>query len=622
MYVLSVSNVSKVFSGKTLFKNISFNINDKDRVALIGDNGCGKTTLLKMILKEEEISSLFNSPLKGSISISSNSKIGYLSQKVISSIDNTIYEETMMVFKNLIEEEKKLGELQKILKNNHDKKLIEEYGRKENIFLNKGGYDFRYKIKMILNKFGFNDETLDRKISTFSGGEQTKIAFVKLLLIEPDLLILDEPTNHLDISTIEWLDNYLKRYKGAILFVSHDRYFINSLASKIIEIEYHELREYNGNFDTYLELKKADFNHRVKQYKVNQKEVEKMERFIEYFREKPRFVSRVKDREKKLERLEKIEKPKEKTTKINFKFNNGLTNNREIIKFRDVSIGFDKPLIEPFDFIMHAQDKICVMGDNGAGKTTLIRTIMGEINPLSGDIEKLLKLNIGFIRQNDYSLTGDITVLDYLNYKFINIEEKELRNTLGRFLFKADDCFKTLSNLSGGEKTRLLFLIISFEKYDFLILDEPTNHLDLITKEALIEAISCYEGPMIIVSHDRYFVDVVANKIFYIKNKDAILFEGSYKEFKEQVLLKDEKEESNKIKKQNNSDKPKYSINYIKKISKEIEDIEVKLEEINKELIDPKNIEDYILLNDLTEQQKTLEDQYEKLLLVLEDINR
>ncbi|MDY5853407.1 MAG: ABC-F family ATP-binding cassette domain-containing protein, partial [Bacilli bacterium] len=378
MNLLSVQNITKKFGSTELFHNINFNINDNDRVAIVGNNGTGKSTLLKMILGQEDISNNGTTDLKGCISIAKNKQIGYLSQNVIESLDHTLKEEALLVFKRVIEVEKRMTQLaNEYALNPNNREIEKKYTNIVDEFDRLGGYDYNYQIEMMLFKFGFTQDVIDRPIKTFSGGERTKMAFVKLLLSKPDLLILDEPTNHLDVSTIDWLEQYLKTYSGAILFVSHDRYFINEVANKIVEIEHQTSVTYNGNFDSYVAQKKANYEIQMKQYSLQQKEIEKMKRFIEYFKPKPRFVSRAKDREKKLEHMKKIDKPLTSEKAIKFSFDGEIRNDKKIIYFEDCSIGFsDKVLIKPFSFYLFGGDRLAIIGDNGTGKTTLLKTIL------------------------------------------------------------------------------------------------------------------------------------------------------------------------------------------------------------------------------------------------------
>lgn len=620
MEILSVANVTKKFGPDTLFESITFGVGDKERVAIIGDNGTGKSTLLKIILGQEDITRVSESEAKGSISFAKGTRVGYLSQDVISSLDNSLRQEATLVFKDQIELEHRVMEAsEKLAADPDNSELANDYGKKVSLFESLGGYDYSYKISMMLSKFGFDDDVIDRPIKTFSGGERTKMAFVKLLLIQPDLLVLDEPTNHLDISTIDWLEGYLKIYNGAILFVSHDRYFINSLATKIVEIENKTAQVFSGNFDSYVIQKKERFELMSKQYQMQQKEIEKIQRFITYFMPKPRFVSRAKDRVKKLEHMKLVEKPATSKKSIKFRFEGELREDKKIIYFDECSVGYDRTLVSPFSFYVFGGDKLAIMGDNGTGKTTLLKCILGELKPYSGNITRLMPLNIGYIQQNDFDLNIDMEVLSYMLNLFPMMGEKELRNHLGKFGFAGDDVFKSILVLSGGEKMRLIFAKIVLLEYDVLLLDEPTNHLDMITKEALVEAMQDYNACIIFVSHDRYFIDMVANKILYFSKGQPIYFEGNYDEFKhiESNLQPDKTVVAKKAREKTIKAKPN---NEKKKIDSRISVIEQRLQEIEADQSSEELYDDYQKMRDLEIENKTLEDEYLLLLQRLSEI--
>jgi ATP-binding cassette subfamily F protein 3 len=525
--ILSVQNLVFRYPTQDIFNDVSFNIFEGDRVAFVGSNGTGKTTLIKLILGKEE-------PTKGNIALARNINIGYLSQEVISSETNTLYEEAKLVFKDLMKLGEDLSRLEaKLAQEPSNNALIEEYGKKQNYFTLHNGYDYEYMIDMILSKFGFSKEDYSRPINSFSGGEKTKMSFAKLLLRKPELLVLDEPTNHLDLSTIEWLESYLKTYEGTLIFVSHDRYFINALATKIYEIDNEKLDYYKGNYDFYIKEKQIRYENQLQAYNNQQKEIEKMKRFIEFYMPKPRFVNRAKDRVHKLEHMKMIDKPDGPEREIKIMFKGDALEGKKIIGAEHLVIGYDKPLVNDVNFLVLGKDRLAIMGDNGTGKTTLLKYIMGNEKPLEGEIIRYRGLNIGYIDQHHFDIHGDKTITNWLLDEFPLMGEKGVYNHLGKFNFHDDDFFKTLDMLSGGEKMRLVLARIILKEYDLLLLDEPTNHLDLLTKQALIRALDNYEGTIIFVSHDRHFVDEIANKILYFTNKKSYFHEGSYKEFKE-----------------------------------------------------------------------------------------
>lgn len=532
MYLLSATGILKEFQGELLTSPLTFNIDENEKIALIGSNGCGKSTLIKMLIGELE-------PDKGHVTLSKNCTIGYLSQSVISDLSHTLYEEAEEVFKPLMEEEKFLEDLcEKIAEDPSNSELLDTYSHREPLFREKDGYNFRYKIRLILNYFKFKEEDYNRPITSFSGGERMKIAFAKLLLLNPSLLILDEPTNHLDISTIEWLEEYLKSYKGAILFVSHDRYFINSLATRVLEIEKGKLESYSGNYDKYAAEKKVRYESQLKLYLKEEKQKQKLEWFIKFYMPKPRFVSRAHDREKKLAILEKtrVEKPTEVKNKVHIAFQGKLRVGKRVFETKELAVGYDKPLISDIEFSFFGGDKLAIMGDNGSGKTTFIKTLLGKIKPYSGKICFYDNFNIGYLPQDGLLIRSNKTVLDYFRDLFPLLTLQEVYNTLGAFDFSREDDEKIVDNLSGGEKMRLVLSTLVEQKYDILVLDEPTNHLDMMTKEELIEAIGKYKGSIIIISHDRSFVDNLCNCLLYFENNKAYYYQGDYSHFKVVML--------------------------------------------------------------------------------------
>lgn len=567
MILLQAQNVVKEFDGKPLFQPLTFDVKTGDRAALIGLNGAGKSTLIKMAAGEL-------SPEKGQMVIGKGTSVGYLSQAVISDSDHTLFEEASSVFnrnKELIDEIAKV--CAKIAEHPDNKSLQNDYALKEAELEKLGGYDYEYKIKTILNMFGFKKEDWDRKISTFSGGEKTRMAFAKLLLINPDLLLLDEPTNHLDIVTIQWLEDYLRSYQGAVLFVSHDKAFINHLSTKILELENGRIETYYGNYDEYAKEKQHRYELRLKEYNQQQAEMEKIKRFITFYMPKPRFVSRAHDREKKLARLEKnaIDKPLMQKNKVHIDFKGEIRDEKKLIRLKDVAIGYPdsaEELISGINFEVRGQDHIAIMGANGAGKTTFVKTLLGKLQPKRGTIDFLTRLSIGYLRQDFMNIQDPRTIFDYFKDTFPLLEDQKIYDHLGKFAFSyEDDREKTLENLSGGEQMRVILAKLCLENYDILILDEPTNHLDLFTKSELEDALSEYQGTLIVISHDRDFIDSVADRIVYFHNKKAYVHEGSYTDFMETDLRKIMEEEKAAVAPQIKINKVDTRIDKPKKVS-------------------------------------------------------
>ena len=605
--ILSVQNLVFNFPTEDIFDDITFSIYEKDRVAFIGPNGCGKTTLIKLMLGKEV-------PNKGNLTLLRGLTVGYLSQDVIQSEENTLYEEALLVFEDLIKLEKDLQVLEeKIAFDPSNQKLIDDYGKKQHHFLINNGYDYQYLIDMFLSKFGFKKEDYNRKINTFSGGEKTKMSFAKLLLSKPDLLILDEPTNHLDLSTIEWLEDYLKGYEGTLIFVSHDRYFINSLATKIYEIENHKISYYKGNYDYYVNEKRVRYETQLKAYNNQQKEIAKMKRFIEFFMPKPRFVSRAKDRINKLNHMKIIDKPQgeEKSLKITFKGDSLL--GKKMIGFEHLDLGYNKDniLISDVNALVLGKDRLAIMGDNGTGKTTILKCILETLNPINGSIVRYRPMNIGYIDQHHFDIKGNQTLVQNYMEEFPMMGEKAIYNHLGKFNFSDDDFFKTLDMLSGGEKMRLVLSKIILKEYDLLLLDEPTNHLDIITKQALIRALDDYEGTIIFVSHDRHFVDEIANKILYFSNGKSYYHDGNYQDFKElekQLFDLDDKKES-VCKDEKKNTKPKSSSLSINKLEEKIKKIELQIEKLKKSQFDEEIYSNSLKMKEIDENIIALEEE-------------
>lgn len=605
MQILNVQQLKKEFGDDILFEDVSFSLNDNDRLALIGPNGNGKSTLIKIILNEVDKTS-------GEVVLAKGTTIGYLSQDVITNLDNNLYDEVESVFSSLIEQEKKLKEMEdEISLNPNNVELIEEYGIKQNDFLEKGGYNYHYLINMMLSKFGFYKEDLTRTISSFSGGERTKIAFVKLLLIKPNLLILDEPTNHLDISTIEWLEQYLKGYEGALLFISHDRYFIDALANKIVELENKTSSFYKGNYTYYVEEKKLRYEQLLSKYNNQQKEIARLKRFIEFYKPKPRFVARAKDREKKLEHMKIIDKPVTENNFLKLSFQGNVYEGKEIISVKDLTIGYDKPLIKNLSFSLYGKDRIAIMGSNGCGKTTLLDALINHKHILNGEIKYVRNVNVGYIKQHQIDLNPDRTIFEEMQFNFPSLGEKTIYNYLGRFNFDYEDSSKKIGILSGGEKTRIVLAKIMLENYDVLVLDEPTNHLDMVTRQALILALQAYQGSIIFVSHDRYFVDELATHLIYVDHQTPYFIKGNFLDFKEQesklLTISDELVEEKKVEKKVINKKPSL------KLEEQIKKLEEEIKKVKEEQFLEDNYMDYQKMQSLDKKLKELETNLDKL---------
>ena len=619
MAVLSVNGICKSFQGETILDNISFSINKNDKVAIVGDNGEGKTTLLKIITKELEADS-------GTVYYDVNGGIGYLSQQVIVNIENTLLEEMELSFTKLKKIEKDMEALVNKMNNDSSKELVDEYSKLHDLYENLGGYEYKYQIQQMLYKFGFDESYYNRKLSTFSGGERTRACFVKLLLNKPSLLLLDEPTNHLDLVMIEWLEKYLKSYSGTVLLVSHDQTFIDNIVNKIIELENHKATMYSGNYSFYVEQKQLHYEQQLKAFNVQEKEIKRYEMLIRKFKPKPTKTAFAQSLEKKLAKMDKIEKPNNNKKTIHAKFESNL----EAYKVKmhiceNLTFGYDnKPLMEPLNLTIRNTDKICIMGQNGSGKTTMLKCIMSNENLISGfnsDVRENLKYF--YFDQTQQILNLDISLFDTIQNEFPLMSNTEVRSLLGRFLFTEDDVFKEVKLLSGGEKIRLIFALISLRNYDILYLDEPTNHLDFQTKRVVADILEDYPGTIVMVSHDRYFV----NRIIYLQNHKYIIEEGNYADFIKlhdissssfTPLVKKEKEEvkvKEKVSKPINNNKEKA------KIEKQIDALMNELEELNNQMNDNENNYDWVEYRTLAHKIKEKEEEIEQLMLKIDSLS-
>ena len=630
MSLISFSNVSKYYSLDLILDHVSFNINKGEKVALVGPNGTGKTTIFKLILNKEEPTLMPKEDKVGDISILSGTKIGYLNQNAIEDINHTVKEELNLVFKDIYKKIDEFNSLTVSMATKNDENTFERYNKLLDYLTSINAFNLDNRINEYISKFHFSNDILDTKISTLSGGERMKIAFIKLLLIDYDVLLLDEPTNHLDISTIERLEEYLKSYKGTILFISHDRYFLTTLADKILDLDNHKVTSYSMGYDEYLKEKEINYQNQLAQFKKEEEEMERLKRFIEFYMPKPRFVGRAKDRVHKLEKLEKnhIDKPLKENKSIKFRIEGSNLRNKGLLEMKDVIAGYESGLFKPFSFTLYGKDRLAIVGDNGIGKTTLIKSIIGQIPLISGGIRKLRELKIGYIKQNDYEFISKDTCLDYLREKYPNKLERELRTALGRFLFKKEDVFKNCLNLSNGERMRLVLCDLSLSEYDILILDEPTNHLDLVTKECLLDALKEYNGAIIFISHDRYFINSLAQFVLYIGKENTILVEGDYDDLKLELdklnLNEDKSTQGNsKI----NFDKPlvydelpkkeKLSNNKLNELKREAHKIENRLSEIDELL--SMDFEDYSEIDALNDEKAELEEKYFEIIDILDN---
>lgn len=611
-----INKGSKSFSGVSLFENVQFEIRNNEKIAVIGNNGCGKTTLMKIIANEEELDS-------GVIHKASDCRIGYLAQTTFSNEENSVQEEMNTVFKDVFEMKEQLEKIYQQMEVDHSEKLLNEYAQLQHAFEERGGYTVQSSIETIFTKFGFKQEDLNRQIKTFSGGQRTRIAFVKLLLSAPDILLLDEPTNHLDLETIEWLEGYVKRYPKAVVLVSHDRTFINNVVDEIYEIEFGVMRHYVGNYDEFLKVKETDIERQKSAYARQQKEIERIEALIEKFRYKKNKAAFAQSKIKYLERMERIEDVSAPPKSFKAHFHARIKGGKRVLETKDLSIGYDHELCRVSFEIMQGE-RIGVIGPNGKGKSTLVKTIMDIIPSLGG--EKMLghQIETGYFDQDLAQFSTTNTVLEEVWNEYPDMTRSEVRTALGCFLFTGDEVFKTIDCLSGGEKVRLSLVKLMLKQPNFLIMDEPTNHLDLAGKEALEKSLKDYDGTMLFVSHDRYFIHKLATSILHIDESGATFYRMNYQDYldrnKPQITSSKVKSTSKEVK-----DQPeKKNINYskeIRKLEKMIDQKETEIEALRELRFDPEYYHDYQKMAELDERIDDVNNEIENLMMKWEEYN-
>ena len=539
MAILQVNDICKTFTGEMLFHKINFNIDEKDKIGLIGVNGAGKTTLIKMILGLEEIDVDFNTKKRGVISKKSNLKIGYLSQKTNLNLENTVFDELMEVFSDLQEDYKKIQELNIRLtleKENFDN-IMEELAKLNTRYESRDGYALEYKVKQVLNGLSLHEKLWQNKISELSGGQVSRVALGKILLEEPDLLILDEPTNHLDLMAIEWLEKFLRNYKKSFLLISHDIIFLDNVTNRIFEMEGKTISCYSGNYTEYKIQKEAYLTGAVRAFDKEQDKVKKMEEFIRKYKAGIK-CKQARGREKILNRMEKMENPLIPVRKIRLKFKVHNASADRVLRINNLSKNYEElQLFSNLKLDIYKGDRIGVIGKNGAGKSTLLKIINNLEKPTTGEIIIGERVKIGYYDQNHSSLDFRNTILEEV-METAPLSYEEARTFAGGFLFTEDEVEKKIDLLSGGERARLEFMKLILKKPNFLIFDEPTNHLDIYSREILEEALEEYEGTLIVVSHDRYFLEATVNSIYEINREGAILFTGDYEAYISQKELK------------------------------------------------------------------------------------
>lgn len=522
MIIAQAQDLEQRFGGNTIFSNISFSVPDNARIGLVGPNGAGKTTLLKIMTGQQE-------PTNGQFTINKGLKVGYIAQENALDENKTIWDEMLTVFDNLIEKNKRITKMQEqIAEHPEDENLLKRYDQLAYDFEQEGGFTYQAEIKSILNGFNFKENTWQKVIGTLSGGEKTRLAFVKLLLQKPPVLLLDEPTNYLDLDTLDWLEAFLKNYQGAIITVSHDQYFLDHLANQILELNFGKLTTFKGNYSQYVKERELMDNQQEAAYEKQQEKIKKEEEFIQKNLVRASTTKRAQSRRKALDKMERIKPPKHKQ-KVRINFTSDRPSGKEVLIAKDLTIGYpDKTMVSDIDFQVNKNDRVAIIGPNGIGKSTLLKTIMKKLEPKDGSIKYGASLDIGYYDQELQSLDPSKTVLDTIWDRHKTMPEKDVRSILASFLFTAEDIDKTVGQLSGGQKARLTLTVLSLEKDNFLLMDEPTNHLDIEAKEVLEQALDNYDGTLLFVSHDRYFINELANKIISVRDGHAKIYNGNY----------------------------------------------------------------------------------------------
>lgn len=608
---IKIRNASVTLGVNTILEEVNLDINDKDKIAIVGRNGAGKTTLLKAIIDN----SMFEKGIgedKFSITKLGSFTIGYLEQITFTDEEVTLEEEVLKVYDNLIAMQNRLNNLVREMNKNNDDKIILEYTELLEHFKIMGGYSYQEEYESLLHKFGFNSNDKMKKIKEFSGGEKTKIAFIKLLLSKPDLLILDEPTNHLDIKTIEYLESYLKDYQKTVILVSHDRMFLDNIVNIVYEIDYGRTIKYKGNYSHYEKEKNIRYEKALKDYEWQQKEIKRLQSIYERFRNKPTKAKMALSKLKQIERMDLLEKPNQKDLKT-FQTNlKEIANTSKIVMtLKDLEFGYDKSLGK-INLEIERGKKIGIIGENGIGKSTLLKTLAGLISPLNGKLEYGINLNIGYFDQNLAMENNDNTILDEFRNFLPKISLEEARRALGSFLFKGDDVYKTIKVLSGGEKVRLQLCKILYNKPNVLILDEPTNHMDIIGKEHLENILASYPGTLIFVSHDRYFVRKIADELLVFNESGIDYYRYGYKEYEEKRknILEENKNNENTKKVIKKEKVNTYNIDKeIKRIEREITKREQELKKLNEEIFQEDVYSDVNKLEVINNKISTLENE-------------
>lgn len=618
------------FGAAPIFSKVNFSIENNARIGLVGPNGAGKTTLLKIMTGRQEAS-------QGEFTVNKGIEIGYIAQEHDFDEEKSIWEEMLTVFQPLIDQGQQLEKLQYAIADHpEDEELLRRLDQAQYNFEQAGGYTYQTEIKSMLNGFNFPEATWNKQIASLSGGEKTRLSFVKLLLKKPPLLLLDEPTNYLDLDTLDWLEAFLKNYPGAILTVSHDQYFLDHLATQIFELQHGELTVFKGNYSQYLAQRELRDQQQEAAYEKQQEEIKREEEFIQKNIVRASTTKQAQSRRKALEKMELVDPPKHKS-KVRIKFDSARPSGKEVLILKDLAVGYpDKTMLKDISFQINKGDRVAIIGQNGIGKSTLLKTVMKQLPVKSGAIKYGASLDIGYYDQELQGLDYSKTVIDTIWDRHKDMNEKDIRSILASFLFTAKDIDKQVSQLSGGQRARLTLTVLSMEHNNFLLMDEPTNHLDLDAKEVLEKALADYDGTLLFVSHDRYFINKLANKIVVAKDGQAKIYEGNYTYYlnekaKEEAAAQEtaaqeapvvkavsESKFSYQEQKKRDSEKRKLE-RQVAQAEKDLEELEAKEQEIQEAMADPAIAADFSKLGPLQEELTAVQEKISQVSQAWED---
>ncbi|MBT8858898.1 ABC-F family ATP-binding cassette domain-containing protein [Lactobacillus delbrueckii subsp. bulgaricus] len=630
MIIAQGHNLEQRFGAAPIFSKVNFSIENNARIGLVGPNGAGKTTLLKIMTGRQEAS-------QGEFTVNKGIELGYIAQEHDFDEEKSIWEEMLTVFQPLIDQGQQLEKLQYAIADHpEDEDLLRRLDQAQYNFEQAGGYTYQAEIKSMLNGFNFPEATWNKQIASLSGGEKTRLSFVKLLLKKPPLLLLDEPTNYLDLDTLDWLEAFLKNYPGAILTVSHDQYFLDHLATQIFELQHGELTVFKGNYSQYLAQRELRDQQQEAAYEKQQEEIKREEEFIQKNIVRASTTKQAQSRRKALEKMELVDPPKHKS-KVRIKFDSARPSGKEVLILKDLAVGYpDKTMLKDISFQINKGDRVAIIGQNGIGKSTLLKTVMKQLPVKAGSIKYGASLDIGYYDQELQGLDYSKTVIDTIWDRHKEMNEKDIRSILASFLFTAKDIDKQVSQLSGGQRARLTLTVLSMEHNNFLLMDEPTNHLDLDAKEVLEKALADYDGTLLFVSHDRYFINELANKIVVAKDGQAKIYEGNYtyylneKAKEEAAAQETAAQEAPVVKavskskfsyqeqKKRDSEKRKLE-RQVAQAEKDLEELEAKEQEIQEAMADPAIAADFSKLGPLQEDLTAVQEKISQVSQAWED---